>query len=115
MADITADYLGGDPDHPSRIDGGTLVFAAGAMSFSSTHMVGVTMRTTPGPELAPEQIRAISIGDANRMRALTRGAAGVMLGGSLGGLIGMATGRRSTLFVVAVSAMGSPSPPRSPR
>lgn len=106
MAEIDADYLGGDPDQAQAPVLGKLAFTTGEMGFTGTSLVGMTTRRIPGPTLTPEQIKAISVGDANAMRALTRGAAGAMLGGAIGGLIGMATGRRNTLFVVAAERDG---------
>jgi hypothetical protein len=76
------------------------------MSYTDYELVGVQQISTAGPALDAEEIIAVSVGNADQMRALMRGAVGFMLGGALGGLIGMATGRRNTLFVVAATRDG---------
>ena len=108
MTDIAVDYLGGDPDQTAapvpgklRMEDGDVVFKGSFMS-DGLKSVAISLRIAGG------DLRAVSTGDANQMRALTRGAAGVLLGGAIGGLIGMATGRRSTLMAVAVERDGFP-------
>jgi hypothetical protein len=104
MSSIPADYLGGDPEKINAVKDGTLTFTeAGGMAYAvrATNNVMDIGKTVDLVTLDVQQIKAISIGDANHMRALTRGAAGTMIGGSIGGLIGMATGKRNTMLVIA--------------
>jgi hypothetical protein len=106
MADIDADYLGGDPDQALAGASGKLTVSGGAVSFAGSVIDGMTTRKIDGPRLAADQVRAMSVGSANQMQALTRGAAGVLIGGAIGGLIGMATSRRSTIILIAAERDG---------
>jgi len=58
--------------------------------------------------LEKHEIRAISLGSPDYVRMLARGAAGAMLGGSIGGLIGMATGQRKWTLLVTCERDGLP-------
>ena len=108
MTDIAVDYLGGDPDQPAapvpgklRLDDGAVVFDG---QFMSTGLKSVPIAV----KVAAGDVRAVSTGDADQMRALTRGAVGVLLGGAIGGIIGMATGRRTVIIAIAVERDGFP-------
>lgn len=109
MAQIKADYLGGDPERIDRHNGGDLVFSgAGDLSFMVQRAPNPLAPAVPTEllSLPASSIRAVSMGSANDMRGLSRGAAGAMIGGSIGGLIGMATGKRNTLLLVAAERDG---------
>jgi len=99
--EIDADYLGGNPDAPTPVRGGTLSFSPdGRLRFSTLKTEGVLRRVVERFAVEPDEILAITVGDANHMQAITRGMAGAMIGGTIGGLIGMATGRRSSIVLV---------------
>jgi len=99
---IEAEYLGGNPDRDKSMDG-LLSFREGALVF------GIVVQT-PGAvpprfetlewRLDRTEIRAISLGSRDYARMLTRAAAGVLIGGSIGGLVGMATSRRNATMLV---------------
>src|SRR5205085_10743924 len=48
-----------------------------------------------------DMIRAMSVGAGDYPRMIARGAGGAMLGGNIGGLVGMATGKRNSTLLVA--------------
>lgn len=101
---LQADYLGGDPAHPTSYDdgygalslgdGGDLVFTGSWLTGGLTSQK-VTF-TIPGTE-----IQAISVGDANRVKILTRAAIGSALAGGIGAVIGASSGQRDHVLMVA--------------
>lgn len=110
--EITADYLGGDPRHPARYEGGRLRSTRETgLRYDTLQVEGLasTPRRVALLNLPAGDIEAISIGDTNHMRALTRAAAGSMLAGSIGGLIGMVTGRRNTIVLVRARIEEAPA------
>lgn len=106
MAQIDADYLGGDPAQLARYDGGTLSVSEGTLSFFVQVLTGHLQSHRVEFTIPKDEILAISVGDANHMRTLTRTAVGAAIGGSAGALIGAATGRRNHVFLVAARRDG---------
>jgi len=106
MAEITVDYLGGEPDTPSAPLKGTLGFVGGAFTFVGKFMTADLKTTEIAFDFTEAEVRAVSFGDANHMRGLTRGATGLLLGGAIGGLIGVLTGKRNMILAVACEREG---------
>lgn len=106
MAQIDADYLGGDPANLTTYEGGTLTATDGSLSFRIDLMEASLKVSRVEFEIPKDQIRAISVGDANHMRTLTRTAVGAAIGGSAGALLGAATGRRNHVLLVAAHRDG---------
>lgn len=106
MPGIDADYLGGDPTVLEAYKNGELSAAAGSLTFLVQILTGALSSHRVEFTIAKDEIRAISVGDANHMKALTRTAIGAAIGGSAGALIGAATGRRNHVFLVAARREG---------
>jgi hypothetical protein len=106
---MDVEYLGGNPDQERRLDG-TVSFTGGGLTFAATIALdGIPPKFDKLEwRLEKDDIRAISLGSRDYVRMLARGAAGAMLGGSIGGLIGMATGQRKWTLLVACERDGLP-------
>jgi hypothetical protein len=102
MADIGADYLGGDPAVTAGVGaGGKLAPLAGSLRFKGQVLDDALRGVTVEVTLAKEEIRAASIGSPNQMRTLTRAFVGGALAGWLGAVIGAASGKRDQVLLVA--------------
>ncbi len=97
--ELAATYLGGDPAVSAGNCDGMLVKHDAEFVFKWTTLQGVTAQSHAF-SINVDEIAAASLGDANQMRSLTRGAVGMFVGGALGGLIGMATGKRNTMLAL---------------
>lgn len=80
MAQIDADYLGGDPSQPQPYEGGKLGFASSSLTFLVQVFDNPIKPRRVEFALPMEEIRAISVGDANHMKTLTRTAVGAAIG-----------------------------------
>ena len=103
--EITVDYLGGDPDVATAPVTGKLTLSDGSFAFAGAYMVGVKA-TSVNVTIPESEVRALSLGDANHMRGLTRGATGMLLGGAIGGLVGLMTGKRNLVLAVDATRGG---------
>jgi hypothetical protein len=107
MADIGANYLGGDPAAPAGHGaGGKLTASAGNLLFRGQVMDAALKSSTVEVTLAKEEIRAASLGNANSMRQLTRAFVGEAIGGTIGAVVGAATGKRDHVLLVACTRDG---------
>ncbi len=105
MAEIEADYLGGDPAGvEAQGTSGRLAAEAGSLTYTGQRVDGAITRTPVTLTLPKEEIRAISVDTpANLSRVLTRAVVGELVGGALGATIGAVTGRRDRVLLVAVA------------
>ena len=103
--EMTVDYLGGDPDVRAAPIAGKLALTPPGFAFVGAIARGVNFEEVRFA-IPDEELRAVSHGDANHMRGLSRGAAGVLIGGTIGGIIGMMTGKRNTMFALACNRNG---------
>ncbi len=108
MAEIEADYLGGDPAGvEAQGTSGRLAAEAGSLTYTGQRVDGAITRTPVTLALPKEEIRAISVDTpANLSRVLTRAVVGELVGGALGATVGAVTGRRDRVLLVAVSRGG---------
>lgn len=73
--DITADYIGGAPGLTKKIKEGRLVAAEGGLTFEETTFANMLAATKVHVRMPPEELRAISLGRADKFR------------GALGGIV----------------------------
>ena len=76
MAQIDADYLGRDPSQLQPYNNGDLAAAAGSLAFTVQVLTGSLTSQRFEFTIPFDEIRAMSVGDANHMKALTRTAVG---------------------------------------
>lgn len=83
------------------MSGGRLGVRDGGLLFTCQTLSGTLTTSEVSFAVAPDELRAISVGDANHVKALTRGAVGAAIGGSVGALVGMASAKCNHVLLVA--------------
>ena len=78
-ANLKVDYLGGEPSHPSEIRAANLVTLQGG--------VLLERKTVPVFKVTPYEVKAVSLGDHDRMKSLMSKGKGAALGGLLTGAV----------------------------
>jgi hypothetical protein len=100
-AEVHADYLGGHPDGHLSPLAGKLIASEGALRFEGTTVSAGLQTQKVSLEIPADQLRAITVGEPNHMRTLTRAFVGEVIGGAVGALIGAVTGKRNYVLVAA--------------
>jgi hypothetical protein len=112
VAQIEADYLGGDPSELQPYTNGTLATAEGSLAYTVQVLTGSLTSERFDFTIPFDEIRAMSVGDANHMKALTRTAVGAALGGSAGALLGLPRAAATTRsWPLAAARTSTTSPP----
>lgn len=112
MAEIDAEYVGGDLDgHAAAGARGKLIAERGSLRFGVTRfdaaLVPVKAEIT-NITIPAEAIEGISIASRNEVRMLTRAFVGEAIGGAIGAVIGAASGKRNHLMAIACRREGVP-------